>query len=112
MMTNQLASGRVIHCPAGDVARLGNGVFCKIEKNILMETKAGSDAVDYIDPSSVRKFCTGDPSQGEGFPTCPTWQLARDLDRTQQEASDGVQRAHDHQIDQDEEVLEATTGEL
>lgn len=100
-MTKKLADGKVITCPAGEPAKAGCGVFCKIEGAILMQ---GTDK--QADNTSVRVFCTGSLSEGDGHPKCPTWQYANQLNMTQQEASQAVQRAHDTGVDLDNEVLE------
>lgn len=47
-----------IRCPAGDTARAGTAVRCKIEHSTISA---------YLDPSSVQGFCCGN------YQSCPTW---------------------------------------
>jgi len=103
-MSKKLQSGRTINCPAGEAARLGCGVFCKIENKVIMESgPSGGD----IDRTSIRVFCTGDSSKGnEGFPVCPTWQSAQESGMTQHQASHAAHRASDKGVDLDNEILE------
>lgn len=96
-MTKKLDDGRTINCPAGEPAKLGCGVFCKIEGKILM-TKGGEAAA--IDAKGVKLFCAGE------FRNCPSFQLANEMKMDQQQASAALQRAQDKKVDADSEVLE------
>lgn len=99
-MSKRLENGSVIHCPAGDPARLGTGVFCRIEGKVIEGVGPASNA------AAIRHFCTGCPSSDSGFTICPSWRTARELDMTQQEASEAIQKADSKQVDLDNETLE------
>jgi hypothetical protein len=99
-MSKKLHNGTIITCPAGEPAKLGTGVFCRIEGKVI-EGKGPA-----ANTATIEHFCTGCSLKGTGFTICPSWRTARDLDMTQTEASAALQRKQDKQIDLDNESIE------
>lgn len=99
-MSKRLQDGSIITCPAGEPARLGSGVFCKIEGTVIEGSGPSANV------ATIKHYCTGCSLKGNGFTICPSWRVAREADMTQQEASTALQRAQDKQIDLDNEAME------